>query len=641
MANNKVLTYTIEVNDKGKVKIEGLQKSFTNLNTSVKALNADLIKHGEAISDVGKKNQNMIDKTGLAGATVQELGRTISDANYGIRGMANNLQQLSSLFVTLVSTTGGVTNGLQKMWEVLRGPLGIVIAFQTVITLIEGGIIKFNILAKEQEALNKALREGGKNAGEEAAQLNILIKTASNAALTTEQRQTAIDKLNQDYPEYLGNIDLEKIGTEELNIAIAKQIELITKRSQAEAITAAIQEEQSKILEEQNKSTNDRTNLIGKGITTLKNLGNVSKAAVDEAARGIEKSDKRIEDSTKTIDFLQEQLQKLYEETPSLVDALYGDEDKQAKDDKTAEDAEERRQKKIQSLLERYRKAVAIDDSQDKITQLEQQRDFAIKEAEQLQAGEELKKLIRDDFAQKIEAERLAQAERDNAEDERQARLAERARLRNLKIAEEYIRIQQNRLKAEQSIEMQRVGFASQVAGILSSIAKEGSTLAKVALAVEKGAAIADIVIRSQQSIATQTANKLAADMKVRAFYAGLGPFGLAPMAAELAANQALYTKGVATTKIGAGLSIASILATTLSSGGKGIQAPSAGAAPAPVAPQIQAPAFNVVGATQTSQLAQTISQAEQQPIKAYVVASDVTTAQELERSTIEGASIG
>ena len=55
----------------------------------------------------------------------------------------------------------------------------------------------------------------------------------------------------------------------------------------------------------------------------------------------------------------------------------------------------------------------------------------------------------------------------------------------------------------------------------------------------------------------------------------------------------------------------------------------------------VSAPAFNVVGATQTSQLAQTISQAEQQPLRAYVVASDVSTAQELERSTIEGASIG
>ena len=52
-------------------------------------------------------------------------------------------------------------------------------------------------------------------------------------------------------------------------------------------------------------------------------------------------------------------------------------------------------------------------------------------------------------------------------------------------------------------------------------------------------------------------------------------------------------------------------------------------------------PAFNVVGATQTSQLAQTIAGAEDKPLRAYVVASDVTTAQELERSTIQGATIG
>ena len=57
--------------------------------------------------------------------------------------------------------------------------------------------------------------------------------------------------------------------------------------------------------------------------------------------------------------------------------------------------------------------------------------------------------------------------------------------------------------------------------------------------------------------------------------------------------------------------------------------------------PNVSAPAFNVVGATETSQLAQTIAGAEDKPIKAFVVASDVTTAQELERSTIEGASLG
>ena len=98
--------------------------------------------------------------------------------------------------------------------------------------------------------------------------------------------------------------------------------------------------------------------------------------------------------------------------------------------------------------------------------------------------------------------------------------------------------------------------------------------------------------------------------------------------------------KNISQTKIGAGLSIAKIVATSLSNKGGSVAA-SVPSAAEPSAPQIQAPAFNVVGATQESQLAQTISQSEQQPIKAFVVASDVSTAQELERSIISGASIG
>ena len=68
---------------------------------------------------------------------------------------------------------------------------------------------------------------------------------------------------------------------------------------------------------------------------------------------------------------------------------------------------------------------------------------------------------------------------------------------------------------------------------------------------------------------------------------------------------------------------------------------PSAGGGGGGSAPVVQAPAFNVVGATQESQLAQAISGADSKPLKAFVVASDISTAQELERSTIEGASIG
>ena len=51
-------------------------------------------------------------------------------------------------------------------------------------------------------------------------------------------------------------------------------------------------------------------------------------------------------------------------------------------------------------------------------------------------------------------------------------------------------------------------------------------------------------------------------------------------------------------------------------------------------------PAFNVVGASGETQLADAIGSQTQRPARAYVVSNDVTTAQEMDRNIIEGASI-
>lgn len=51
-------------------------------------------------------------------------------------------------------------------------------------------------------------------------------------------------------------------------------------------------------------------------------------------------------------------------------------------------------------------------------------------------------------------------------------------------------------------------------------------------------------------------------------------------------------------------------------------------------------PQINTVGASGVNQLAQSINQQSKQPVKAYVVAGEVTTAQSLERNTINEASI-
>ena len=74
------------------------------------------------------------------------------------------------------------------------------------------------------------------------------------------------------------------------------------------------------------------------------------------------------------------------------------------------------------------------------------------------------------------------------------------------------------------------------------------------------------------------------------------------------------------------------------------VQVPGGGASPSPTmnaGVDAGGPAFNVVGQGGTSQLASAIADQESAPSRSYVVAQDVTTAQALERSIIDSASLG
>ena len=85
---------------------------------------------------------------------------------------------------------------------------------------------------------------------------------------------------------------------------------------------------------------------------------------------------------------------------------------------------------------------------------------------------------------------------------------------------------------------------------------------------------------------------------------------------------------------VGKAKSVATPLAGGAGGGGGNIQAPAQ-------VPTTMPPAFNIVGSSETNQLADAIGGQSQQPVQAFVVASEVTSAQSLERNTIAGATIG
>lgn len=167
---------------------------------------------------------------------------------------------------------------------------------------------------------------------------------------------------------------------------------------------------------------------------------------------------------------------------------------------------------------------------------------------------------------------------------------------------------------------------------ILLQFAGKNKTIALGILAIQKGLAIADIVVGASKSIAAAQAALAATPAVI-----GVVPNPMYPI--QLAST----TKGIALTKITAATSIASILAASIGqaksitggeSGGGG-SAPSSGGGSA-------APQFNVVGNSGVNQLAETMQgRSAQAPIQAYVVAQNVTTAQSLNRNIVSNASLG
>tara|TARA_Y100001937_G_scaffold91780_1_gene124242 strand:- start:697 stop:2418 length:1722 start_codon:yes stop_codon:yes gene_type:complete len=157
----------------------------------------------------------------------------------------------------------------------------------------------------------------------------------------------------------------------------------------------------------------------------------------------------------------------------------------------------------------------------------------------------------------------------------------------------------------EQAVTQAKIDMAGQALGALQGLAKEGSDASK-ALAV--GQVLLDAFKAIQATFANAAANPTSILFPgypfVQAAIAGVTAF--ANVRKIMAVDPQRPTTPSAP-----------------SNGGRG------------------APSFNVVGAAPENQLAETIGQKEQKPIKAFVVSNEVSNQQELDRNITEEASIG
>lgn len=180
---------------------------------------------------------------------MQEFSRVIQDAPYGIQGVANNIQQLTSQFGYLQKSAGGTKAALKAMLSSLAGPTGILLAVSLVTTVLvqfgdklfssgekaKTAAEKLEDYANSLEGVDKAVLDASKSSAKELIQLRLLEQQARNTALATDERKAAVDKLRKLYPEYLKGMSDEQVMANGLTTAYNNITDSILRKARAEA----------------------------------------------------------------------------------------------------------------------------------------------------------------------------------------------------------------------------------------------------------------------------------------------------------------------------------------------------------------------------------------------------------------------
>ena len=258
MANQRI-DIDIKVNSKtGEISLKSLDKGFDNIKIkagqaeqAARTLNLEVSKissggqvkvAGDNYQKLGQQMGGAAAASGSATSSVLELGRVISDSNYGIRGMANNLSQLASNVLFSAKAAGGFGLALGQIGKAMLGPLGILLAIQTGIALLE----RFSMSSNEAE---KAVKGLGMQITSYTSELEILKRSMDNENVTQSQRIELVNDANEKYEDL--NVSLDENGrlTDESVEAIDRKIAALTRLARANFIQSKVEEVHAESLE--------------------------------------------------------------------------------------------------------------------------------------------------------------------------------------------------------------------------------------------------------------------------------------------------------------------------------------------------------------------------------------------------------
>ena len=561
--------------------------------------------------DVAEATGNARAQSGLNNAILLETGRLASDASYGFTAMANNLGQIVSLFGSFVKTNDGVIASFKQLLKSLWGTGGLLIGIQLLISFGPAIFKFFKDLIGFGNELKESFEDISSSIGTVTGRFEIYLRTLQDAGRSEQEHLDAITALNKEFPEYIEKLEKAGLSIEDVKNKTKESIDInklqreeIKKLAISRASQTKIEEESAKLLQIE----------IDKEIAVRSALNEKQNEIEDNEKRIAE--NKRIREKRLTEEITAAEGLKVINNEQDILNHEKELEriDKKIEKQKELREIETEEEKEIKQridvLLQFSDIATEITErtvvsTQEILTQGVEQNEEYLERFRQIMAGEALEAGL-------------------EQRDENLAEFGEKYRKR----IEDVTRYEETEAKARIAIKKGYFDSVSSISKGLKALGDLDDGFKIAAIITEKAESIAKVIIKTKD---TNTVIRAAGRMRSM----------LGDPTAEAKARIRV-TKN----NISAGVNIAGIVAAA--AGGinaikskSSVGASLGGGGDSGDAGEVQAPDFNVVGVGGVSQLATTLAGVTGQPLKAFVVSKEITSAQELERNITNTASVG
>jgi hypothetical protein len=557
--------------DAGKVgtkEFETLRKKLDDLNDAQDRVNFQAGQFDDKLSALPGVLGQAGSALKTANDAVATFGKTLA-VSLGIVGL------IASAFIlmkkSLESTAEGqeTLNRITTAFQKILGPI-LAIVEKVALPIFEGFA---DVLGKVAEGFSYF-----------AQKLGISKQKITEASSGVKDFKKQAEDLAKEQKAAADKAATEKKAADEKAKAAREKAAAEAKQRREAAIKVEV-EAAINLLDEQNKEITQRTLKLNDDLLTLQKAGVTDTTSVYESYYKDKAAiDKKYSDEAKKK--ADEDAKLIYEDMKALSEKTKAEQEKRAEDTRAlAYQTIEGQIAELDRLNQRYDNDFQADRDrlEEKKLRIAEERDLALTN-QKLTEAERLK-IIQD----------AAQKEKDIDKDITATKRAE--------------------LEARKQLQLQYIDAVAQVGQIISSLAGENKDVAIAGLLVEQAASVARITVNTLSSASTIAATSPLGYLDPRAILTYVAG-GLAVVQAGIATKKGIEQIRAVNPKGGGGEG---------SGGAPTIEAPRIGNAATPQMAE-------GVGANPSTQIAQTISNAQNQPIKAYVVSQDITTQQQLDR---------